>query len=113
MPNARLTFFAAAPTTIAVVLIARLRLLLFLASMWFPNARPRVNLPVLVTLIRFAVALWVFNLGIIYSLLLCSDYVQPSEVFVQLLSLLQAEILFDRSFRIQVLGEPFLVLGKK
>ena len=79
------------PFTTAVVLMFRLRDLLFFESMWFPNARRRVSLPVLVSLMRLAVPLWVFIFGIIYSLLLCSDCVLPSEVLVLVLLLLPAE----------------------
>lgn len=83
-------FFAVDPVTTAVVLIDRLRLLLFFESMWFPKARLRVSLPVLVILIRFAVPLWVFSFGItIYSLLLYSGCVQLTEVFVLILRILQ------------------------
>ena len=55
------------PVTVAVVLIFRLRDLLFLESMWFPNARRRVSLPVLVSLMRLAVPLWVFIFGILLT----------------------------------------------
>src|SRR5680860_284446 len=96
----------------AVVFIARLRLLLFFASIWLPNARRRVNLPVLVILIRFAVPLWVLIFGIIYSLLLYSDFVLPSEVFAQLLHLLRVELLFYQSFRSLIPDEPFHVLER-
>jgi hypothetical protein len=51
----------------------RLRLALFFSKKWLPDARRRKTLPVLVTLIRFLVPLWVFNLGIIISYLLLSD----------------------------------------
>ena len=49
---------------VAVVLILRLRDLDFLARIWLPKARSRISLPDLVILIRLAVPLWVFNLGI-------------------------------------------------
>jgi len=55
------------PVTVAVVLIFRLRDLLFFESMWFPNARRRVSLPVLVSLMRLAVPLWVFIFGILLT----------------------------------------------
>ena len=71
------------PFTTAVVLMFRLRDLLFLESMWFPNARRRVSLPVLVSLMRLAVPLWVFIFGITYSLLRCSGCDLPSLVSVR------------------------------
>lgn len=55
------------PVTTAVVLIFRLRLLLFFESIWLPNARRRVSLPVLVSLMRLAVPLWVFIFGILLT----------------------------------------------
>jgi len=86
-PSTRLTFFAMLPVTVAVVLMLRLRALLFFESMWFPNARRRVSLPVLVSLMRLAVPLWVFIFGILltYSLLRCSGYDLPSLVSARVL----------------------------
>ena len=60
-------FLAILPLTTAGRLIARLRLLLFLASMWLPNARLRIIFPEPVILIRLAVPLWVLIFGILFS----------------------------------------------
>lgn len=90
-PIARRIFFAIEPVTFAVVLMARLRLFDFLAKKCPLNARRRVILPVLVSLMRFAVPLWVFSFGIIYSLLLRSDCGLPSEAFVLRLLLLRGD----------------------
>lgn len=111
-PRARLTFRAILPVTIAVVPIARLRLPLFFARRWLPNARRRVSLPVLVSLIRFAVPLWVFNFGIIYSLLRRSDYDQPFVASVLELRLPQEGLVSVSPARILALCAPSRVLGR-
>ena len=50
-------FFATLPVIVAGVLMLRFRDLLFFESIWLPNDRSRITLPVGVNLTRLAVAL--------------------------------------------------------
>jgi hypothetical protein len=55
--------FTCLPLIVSTPAKPRLRLALFFSRKWFPEARLRKNLPVLVTLTRFFVPLWVFSFG--------------------------------------------------
>ena len=63
-PRECLMFLAILPWTEAGVFILRLRALDFLARIWLPKARSRMSLPEPEILIRLAVPLCVFSLGI-------------------------------------------------
>lgn len=74
-------FLACLPTINAAVFMLRLRDLLFFARMWLPKARSRAILPLPVIFTLFAVPLWVFSFGIIFSLRLSRGFCRPFEAF--------------------------------